>query len=81
MEAHGGSILDPLLFLFYINNIPNSSRHQDFIICADDMILFNMFEFCISSGDSYQFNTIVDKLQKCDGWVMASRLFLDIKKT
>ena len=45
------------------------------------MILFNAYAFCISSGDSYQFNAIVDDLQKIDGWVMASRLLLDIKKT
>ena len=58
------SILGPLLFLIYMNDTPNSSRHLDFILYADDTTLFNTIEFCAPNEDSDPFKTINDKLYK-----------------
>ena len=35
-----GSVLGPLLFLFYINDIYNSSKELDFCLFADDTSIF-----------------------------------------
>ena len=39
-----GSILEPLLFLIYINDFPNSSKLFNFLMYADDTTLFCCLE-------------------------------------
>ncbi len=39
-----GSILDPLLFIIYINDIPHASKMFNFIIFADDTNLSTTIE-------------------------------------
>ena len=76
-----GSILGPLLFLLYTNDIPNSSRHLDFILIAEDSTRFITIEFSTPNEDSDQFKTINDELHKVWDWLVANRLSFNIKKT
>jgi hypothetical protein len=71
-----GSILGPLLFLIYINYLPNISSKLTSLLFADDSNLF-------ASGPNLrdlqqEFN---DKLPKLSEWFRANRLSLNIAKT
>jgi len=71
-----GSILGPLLFLLYINDIVNSSKILHFIIFADDTNLF------FSSKDLIKLTAVVNtELNKLSIWFSANKLSLNVKKT
>ena len=71
-----GSILGPLLFLIYINDLPLSSPTSHFIIFADDTnILF-------SHKDPDQLETLINKeLNNISNWFKLNKLSLNIDKT
>ena len=68
-----GSILGPLLFLIYINDIQASSRYFSFIKYADDTTLLKSFK-----NINFDIN---DELCKVYEWLCTNRLSLNIKKT
>jgi hypothetical protein len=71
-----GSVLGPLLFLIYINDIANCSSLLHFILFADDTNLF------FSHPDiNHLRSTINSELDKLSDWFIANRLSLNIKKT
>ena len=71
-----GSILGPLLFILYINDISNSSKLLKFILFADDTNIF------FSSCNLDQLGTTLNKeLGKISQWLIANRLSINIKKT
>ena len=71
-----GSILGPLLFIMYINDISNSSNLLNFILFADDTNIF------YSSKDlSNAKNTLHHELEKVIDWLIANQLSLNLKKT
>ena len=71
-----GSILGPLLFLLYINELPNVSNILDAIMFADDTNRFyshhNIKELLA---------TVNKELQKLGDWFTSNKLSLNIKKT
>ena len=71
-----GSILGPLLFLLYINDLCNVSKALDFILLADDNNIF------FSHYDPNQLMEIVNnELKKLSSWFQANKLSINIKKS
>ena len=71
-----GSILGPLLFLIYMNDIANSSSIAKFILFADDTSLF--FE----SPTLSELNTLMNsEFKLIKNWMSANKLSLNISKT
>ena len=71
-----GSILGPLLFLIYVNDLPNVSNMLDPIMFADDTNLF-----ISSSNIKTLFATVNHELEKISLWFIANRLSLNVEKT
>ena len=70
-----GSILGPLLFLLYINDLCNVSKALDFILLADDTNIF------FSHNDPNQLMEIVNnELKKLSSWFQADKLSINIQK-
>ena len=71
-----GSILGPLLFIIYINDIVNCSNILHFILFADDTNIF------YSSKSHYDIMKVVNaELIKLSEWFRANKLSLNAKKT
>ena len=71
-----GSILGPLLFLIYINDLHNSSKMLKFILFADDT---NLFYSHTNIKDL--FKTVNQELAHINEWFKANKLSLNISKT
>ena len=71
-----GSILGPLLFLLYINDLCNVSKVLDFILFADDTNIF------FSHKDPIFLMELVNtELQKLSCWFQANKLSINVKKS
>ena len=71
-----GSILGPLLFLLYINDIANCSSVLSFYLFADDTTIF----FSHKNFQTLQ-QTINDELAHVSNWLIANKLSLNVGKS
>ena len=71
-----GSNLGPLLFLLYVNDLPNASDILSFILFADDTNLF------LASNDQLNISNILNaELEKVNSWFLANKLLINFSKT
>lgn len=71
-----GSILGPILFLLYINDVTNVSKLLNLILFADDTNIF------MHHTDMNTLVTLVNvELSKLTDWFVSNRLSLNVKKT
>jgi len=71
--VHQGSILGPLLFIIYVNDIVNISNILQMILFAYDFVSRpNINELCLSMNI---------ELSKLSQWFKLNKLSLNIKKT
>ena len=76
-EVPQGSVLGPLLFLIYMNDIHKSSEMLSFILFADDTnIFYSHKDIKILINE-----TLNNELNKVYLWLQTNKLSLNIKKT
>ena len=71
-----GSVLGPLLFLLYMNDIQESSDKLSFYLFADDTNIL----FANKNLESFEFD-VNHKLNKVYDWLIANKLTFNIKKS
>ena len=70
-----GSVLGPLLFLLYINDIVNSSRNGEYVLFADDT---NIFVSGTTAQEAYI--NANDVLKNVNDYMLANQLHINISK-
>ena len=71
-----GSVLGPLLFLVYINDIANSSDKIQFQLFADDTCIFYSHR-----DKTILENTLNNELNHVSNWLIANKLSLNVDKS
>ena len=71
-----GSVLGPLLFLLYVNDITESSNILKFFLFADDTTLFYS-----DKTNAETENTLNTELHKISDWLAANKLSLNVGKS
>ena len=77
-EVPQGSILDPLLFFIYLNDITNASTVFELLMYADDSTLTSTLGYFSIHGNFHDINIGLDKINK---WSKVNKLSLNIGKS
>ena len=71
-----GSVLGPLLFLVYVNNMSNVLSHANYCLYADDTVLY------VSGQDTGDMVEILQQdLERYSNWCVENHLTLNVSKT
>ena len=70
-----GSILGPLFFILYINDLPKASMLTEFLLFADDTSIFFSH-----SNPNYLENVLNNELLNIDVWLRCNKLSVNIKR-
>ena len=71
-----GSVLGPLLFIIYTNDLPSAIKHSSCILFADDTTVYS------SSKDSTEIlGKIEEDMKSLSDWFFANKLSLNVSKT
>ena len=77
-----GSILGPLLFLIYMNDIPSASEIFKFILFADDTSLKSFINSKLPGFSIENSSHLINiELQKVNDWLAVNKLSLNVGKT
>ena len=71
-----GSLLGPLLFLIFVNDLNNSTKVFDPVLFANDTNLF-----CSDNNIRALFETVNQEVSQINDWFIANKLSLNVEKT
>ena len=71
-----GSVLGPLLFLIFVNDLNNSTKVLDPVLFVDDINLF-----CSEDNTRTLFETTNQELNQINDWFLANKLSVNVEKT
>ena len=75
-----GSILGPLLFIIYLNDLVHTCDKFKPIIYADDTALYTCLE-AFNLNDQQNYSVINEELEKINNWFKINKLSLNSSKT